>query len=521
MSDRYGSYPPDDEPIIGETYPGTSQSPARGVFPGAPARPYDDEEYADDEAYDDGYDEYADDEGYYDDDYYEETPARQPLFYLFIGLAALVGGVIIFLLFSLVNSGGDGASPAGTKAATQFKVRVDSPLDGSRIQIGKSEDVVVQATSTQPIVRFELFVNDAVVDSQGVSGQPADNTYRATLKLPPFTKRGTYKAFVRVTTSTNEHSDSDKISLVAIEPVDAPPQQIKGKVIATVNVRKGPGDSFELVKTLDTGQDVTIIGKTRDGSWLLLDIEGGTWVKSAAIDPQDSIALVPVREPTPVPVPTPTTGPSPSPSPSATPTGKLPDFFPQNAQLTDGGTKLRVSIANQSTSGYAGPLVVSVTGVTDTPLKLVFQVDIAANGSATVTFDVNPAVTTAKSATIKVDPDNAIKETNKDNNSITIGLTPPVEAPVLSIVNLNPGGATITLTVRNTGGALASSTVRVKVTITVGSETRAAESSQTVALAKGQDVPFSIAKPGSGTGTVEVFLGTNPTAAASVPITVP
>ena len=517
MSDRYGSYPPDDEPIIGETYPGTSQSPARGALPGAPAMPYDDEGYVDDEAYDDGYDEYADDEGYYDDEYYEETPARQPLFYLFVGLAALVGGIIIFLLFSLVNSSGGSGSP--TKSAAQFKVRVDSPLDGSRIQIGKSEDVVVQAVSTQPIVRFELFVNDAVADSQGVSGQPTDNTYRATLKLPPFTKRGTYKAFVRVTTSTNEHSDSDKISLVAIEPVDGPPQQIKGKVIATVNVRKGPGDSYELVKTLDTGQEVTIIGKTLDGSWLLLDIEGGTWVKSAAIDPQDSLALVPVREPTPVPVPTPTTGPSPS--PSATPVGKLPDLFPQNAQLSDGGTKLRVSIANQSTSGYSGPLVVSVTGVTDSPLKLVFQVDLPANGSTTVSFDLNPAVTTAKSATIKVDPDNAVKETNKDNNSITIGLTPPVDAPVLSIVNLNPGGSTITLTVRNTGGALPSSTVRVKVTITVGSETRAAESSQTVALAKGQDVPFSIAKPGSGTGTVEVFLGTNPTPAASVPITVP
>lgn len=517
MSDRYGSYPPDDEPIIGQTYPPAQQSPSP---PGAaaPSVPY----YEDEDEYGD-YDEYGEEDEYYDDEYYDETPARQPLFYLFIGLAAVVGAVIIFLLFSLVRSGGDSGTPTpGTKAAAQFKVRIDSPTDGSRVQIGKGEDVIVEATSTQPIAKFELFVGDSAVDTQNVSAPSTGQSYRATLKLPAFKQRGTYKIFVRVTTSTNEKSDSDKISLVAIEPVDAPPQQIKGKVIATVNVRRGPGDNFELVKTLDTGQEVTITGKSRDGLWLLVDIEGGTWVKAAAIDPQDSIALVPVREPTPVPTATATAAPSasPSPSPSPTPSGKLPDLLPQGAQLSDNGTKLRVAIINQSTNSYSGPLVVSVTGATDAPLKQVFNVDLAAGGSATVSFDLNPPVTTSKTVTVKVDPDNAIKETNKDNNSITATLQPPVESPVLGIINVDPNG--VTLTVRNTGGALASTTVRVKVTIkTATGETKAAESSKTVALAKGQDVTFSIAKPGSGTGTIEVFIGDNPTPVTSSPITIP
>ena len=526
MSDRYGSYPPDDEPIIGETYPGTIQTPPQGPSAGPAAPVYPEEEYAEEGAYDDEYadeydDEYGEEDEYYDDEYYEETPARQPLFYVFVGLAALVGGIIIFLLFTLVNNGGGGgASP--TQTAAQFRVRVDSPQDNSRIEIGKSESVVVQATSTKPIAQFQLFVNNAVVDTQPAGSPAADNTYQVTLTLPPFTSRGTYQAFVRVTTSTNEHTDSSKINLVAIQPVGSAPQQIQGKVIATVNVRKGPGDNYDSVQTLEAGTTVNIIGKTSDESWLLVDVAGGTWVKAAAIDAQDSLALVPVAEPTPVPSPTPVPAPSPSPSaspsPSPSPTGNLPDLYPQNAQLTNGGSQLQIAIGNQGRGAYSGGLVVGVTGVDIVGgSQKAFDVNIPANGSSTLTFALSTPVTKTVSISINVDPGNVIKETNKDNNTLSIGLQPPVEQPALSLQVQQAGPSALNVTISNSGGPIAVNNASIQVTF--GNQVTSLQN-VSLAIPKGASQTISGVTRPSGTGTVKVDVLVNGQvlATAQVPV---
>ena len=91
--------------------------------------PQDDGEDALDSYEDDEYDEddYEDDEdsyGYYDE-YEDSAPARQPMFYVFVALAALVGGIVVFLLFSLVNNG-NGGSPSGG-GDTKFAVSTASP----------------------------------------------------------------------------------------------------------------------------------------------------------------------------------------------------------------------------------------------------------------------------------------------------------------------------------------------------------------------------------------------------------
>ena len=94
----------------------------------------------------------------------------------------------------------------------------------------------------------------------------------------------------------------------------------------------------------------SILGRTTDSEWLLVDVDNGLWVKRNAITAQDSLDLVPVRKPTPVPEPSPTIGAAPSPSPTASPTvnAKAPDFFPAGAVLSDGGSKLHVTVGNQS-----------------------------------------------------------------------------------------------------------------------------------------------------------------------------
>ena len=523
MSDRYDTDYPEDEPVIGGSYAPPAAPPPPPVYIGSgigydePVAP---DGYADDE-YDDEYYDESDEYEYYDDGYEAGTPARQPMFYVFIAMAALVGGIVVFLLFSLVNNSNNGGNGGGD---TKFDVRIDSPAKDKRIEIGKSEDVSVQATATEPISRFELYVGDKLTDSVDVTETPADNKYRAILHLT-LQAKGNYDIFVRVTSSNGATKDSGKVRVIAIEPVGERPQTIKGKVLADTTLRTGPGDNFPESGTLKGGQEVTILGKDKAINWLLIDsAQGQRWAKRTAIDPLDSLDLVPVRDVTPTPaptqIPTNTTLPSPSPLPSASaspsPNPNSPDFVPTTAVLIDGGTVLRVTVQNVSSTAYNGPLVVGVGG--DIPAKeVVIDAKLAANGgSATVDFDVNPPVTTSgKKAIVSADPKNSVKELREDNNSATFVLLPPEEAPQIVIQTPSVQPSAISITIQNSGGPLTATSVTVRVKL--GSSVTLEE--KNLALAKNQTATFSVARPqGTGEATAEVVINGQVVASATFTI---
>ena len=515
MSDRYSPYPP-DEPVIGATYPPAPPlppSPTEPHYIGAATSVDDPEsEWADAEYEDDYGDEYG-------EPYYNDTPARQPMFYVFIGLAALVGGIVIFLLFGLVNSrGGDNPAPAG---AVKFNVAIQSPVKDKRIEIGKPEDVIIEASSTEPIVRFDLYIQDKLADTVDVKERSPDNKYRANLKAS-FERKGEYNLYVKVTSASGATQQSDKLRVIAIEPVGDRPATINGKVVATVNLRTGPGENFEQVGTLTEGKIVKIIGRTTNNEWLLVDMDGGRWVKSSAIDPQDSLALVPIRQVTPTPQPatnTPQPSPSASPSPTASPTQNAlaPDFTPTGAVVIDGGTRLRVTVKNTSANNYAGAVVVAVSGVGPGTLTQAFNMTLPAGGSAVADFELNPPVTTAKTAVVKVDPDNAIKETNKDNNSATFSIAAPtVEQPKIAIQAPSLTGSAVGVTIVNNGGPISDALVTVRIKLG-GAET---SDSKTLSLSKGQSATFSVTRPqGNGTATIDVVVGGQVLASTTVQLT--
>lgn len=553
MSDRYGTNYPDDEPVIGGGYapPAPLPPPSQPVYIGAIGARYDepgigvigsgyDEPGIGYDEPDSGFhedvgtngyaevdefeDEYYEDDDYYEDDGYEDdVPARQPMFYVFIAMAALVGGIVVFLLFSLVNNNGTDGGLGGGGGGTKFAVSIDSPPKDKRIEIGKTEDVTVQASATEAIVRFELFLGDKLVDTVPVTETPADNKYRAVMKLA-LTAKGNYEIFVRVTVSSGETKDSSKVRVIAIEPVGERPQTIKGKVVADTTLRVGPGDDFPEAGTLKAGQEVTIKGKNKSIDWLLIDSgQGERWAKRNAIEPLDSLDLVPIRDVTPTPAPTqePTSTTIPSPSPSATvsptPSPAAPDFVPTNAVLIDGGSVLRVTVQNASNNAYDGPLVVGVGG--DVPGKeIAIGARLAGNGgTATLDFDVSPPITTTgKKAVISVDPKNAIKELREDNNGATFVLLPPEESPNIVIQTPTITPSAIAITIQNDGGPLAATsvTVRVKLGASITSEDK------NVALAKGQSASFSVARPqGSGQATAEVVINGQVVSSATFTVT--
>jgi hypothetical protein len=533
MSEQYSEYP-EDEPIIGasyvphptvpprhdDTYIGSD--PAIGAAPGigyaAPGTalqqdPDWDEGYGE---YDDEFDDY--DEYEYEYDYGDTDPARQPMFYVFLGLAAVVGGIVVFLLFSLLTGGGDN----GLFGGADFAVQIDSPPADKRVEIGQAEEVVIQATATEPIVLIELFQGTRLLDSQEVTETPSDNRYRATLSLL-FDEKGTFEVFVRVTSSSGATKDSSKVRLIAVEPVGERPQTISGRVVADTTLRAGPGSDFPEVGQLQAGDQVTILGKSADLNWLLVQTNGqqqGRWARRAAIDPLDTLDLVPVRDVTPTPGPTATPTPevSPTPTESPSPSPDSPDFVPTNATLTGGGGTLRVTVANQSNNPYSGPLVIAISGETLQSQELVVSAEMAANGGTVVVeFTLNPPVTTdGARVVVEVDPQNAVRELREDNNAATFVLLAPEESPNITIQQplLEPNS--VIVTIRNTGGSLATTNVTVRVVFGQSINSQA----QNISLSSGETATFTVARPpGQGDAIAEVVIAGQVVASAAFQLT--
>jgi uncharacterized protein YraI len=83
-----------------------------------------------------------------------------------------------------------------------------------------------------------------------------------------------------------------------------------GKTIKDVVwVRTGPGEIYRALTSYDKGVTVTIVAKSQDGKWLVieLDDEDRGWVSSASIEIIESAEELPIATapPTQTPVPTP------------------------------------------------------------------------------------------------------------------------------------------------------------------------------------------------------------------------
>lgn len=76
------------------------------------------------------------------------------------------------------------------------------------------------------------------------------------------------------------------------------PQRLADVVRPDINVRAGPGKSYEIVGVLEKGATVNIIGRAEDNSWYKIEAEDGLegWISAALLRPHDP------AEPTLVPV---------------------------------------------------------------------------------------------------------------------------------------------------------------------------------------------------------------------------
>ncbi|HJP41034.1 MAG TPA: CARDB domain-containing protein, partial [Dehalococcoidia bacterium] len=417
------------------------------------------------------------------------------------------------LLIVLTRGDGDETDPVSVDQKPDIELKVDAPVQGDRVEIGSDVEVLVRGSATEDLVRFELYRevegDPVLADTVSVSEPSPQGVYSSTLKIR-FEDVGEYSFFVRVVTESGAFRDSASVGVVAYKRVMDVQEAVKGRAIALVTLRAGPGDQFAAAGRLQPGDEVDILGKTRDLEWLLLDRGTGVWVRQAAIEELDSLALVPVSEPTPTPLPA-TSTPEPSPTGSVTPTltatptlsPSAPDFIPANASLFDGGEVIQVTIANISPNAFAGALVVSVSGLSSGTIELVFSVDIPANGTEMVALPLSTAITEPTTVEVTVDPQNAIPEANEDNNRVQFqGLVPPEIVPELTITGVAVDSEFVRVTVINRGGPLPESTVSVRVTV---GQQFAAEVRET-SLGSGESQEFTITNPGPGTALIEILV---------------
>ena len=210
----------------------------------------------------------------------------------------------------------------------------------------------------------------------------------------------------------------------------SPASGLAARSIAISTVREGPDLSYLELGTLPSGQDVDIVGRNEDASWLLIVFPAGTnlrgWVPNSALRLPDNVSdVVAVVEPTPIPRPT-------IPEPTATPP-------PAKATATGtpgGGNDLAVSIASDCTPGSSLVIAVSNTGTEDivkAPIEVTvahdgaviykqsFQADIDIGASATLDTGVAAAPPSMSVSVVLTDLDDVNASNNMASCSVAAG----------------------------------------------------------------------------------------------------
>jgi len=409
--------------------------------------------------------------------YYGATqrPAGRTAAIYFFTLATLViGGILIFLLFQVLNEGGDNpAEPL--PPAVEAVARIESPTPGARITQNEELTVIVSVVAGEDIVRFELFVTGIITDQEFTVRKTGKHTYASVLTAS-FDAAGAYDLVVRAYTASGQQVISDAIQIVVVPPTVATPEpDVVASIVAVASMRLGPDEGHNQAGTLEPGQVVTVIGRTGDQQWLQIANGGGLWVRFSAVDiAPEALADVPIVEPPPLPDSTPTsppTGnpdatvtPSPTPSPTPAPVPNAPDFIATNAVSLEGGSILRITLTNASTSPFEGVIVVRVEQVPANPSEQILDIAVEPNGSAAVNFAIDPPIGEQTVVTVTIDPDDAIAESNEDNNVTEFIIVPPPEGAILSLsAGANEG--VLSITIQNDGATLTTNDARLIVSV--------------------------------------------------------
>ena len=458
----------------------------------------------------------------YYDNYDEGSPTRNPWFYAFLAAVAVIGAALVFVFVRSIDIGGDDGAVTATAQPAALQAVMVTPRDGDRVKAGDQVKFVVRIASNQTITKIELLIDDkAVAEGKAVeapNASPATTPELAKLYDSTLTttllERGDHTAAVRVTAGSATTTTATLRLVVFEEPADP---RVTARVVATSSVRSGPGEAWPEVVRVQPGTEVLLVARTRDSEWLQLDDSTGErWIRRNAVAESGSLSSLPIRDVTATPPPTATATPPTTPTPS---TANLPDFSPSDARFVfadRGRAALRVSIKNDG-ADFSGPLVIEAVTTPDGLLisPLVFDINLRTGRVATVDFEVSGALPDRADVTVRVDPGNAVSESNEDNNTVGFtGVRAPADPPEISISAATIDDGQIGVTIVNLGGPLAPS--EVAVVVEVG--TNQSQSSRVLSLDTDESASFSVPIPATGTATVRILLNGATAATGTVQI---
>lgn len=236
-----------------------------------------------------------------------------------------------------------------------------------------------------------------------------------------------------------------------VTPAPSSVRRLTVRATSAINVRAGPGTSFNVVGALQPGEVAQVLGRDSAADWLMIEQPGGAgWVAAGIVDVTGDVSLAPVVGPgaaaSPAPSVTPTVprtatptvtataartlAPStPTVSPTATPTAPrlaaaLPDIALQEVAATQGG-RVSITIANAGTGPLTGRRI-SVVALDEAASVVLSEVTAPltiAPGAAT-TVELSYRLSTSITLTIILNADGSIEESNQANNRRRATLSP-------------------------------------------------------------------------------------------------
>jgi hypothetical protein len=220
---------------------------------------------------------------------------------------------------------------------------------------------------------------------------------------------------------------------------------VPARSIASASVREGPGLESNPVAELLRGQDVEVIGRNADASWIAIYYPPGSqlqgWVPKTALSLSSDATLLPVIAVTPVPRPTvPTSTPPPEPTQTATGTAT-----PTGTPAPAGGPDLAASVVPASCQ-MGQRLIVNVrnngpAALTSRSITVLIQTaqgnQVALQSSPVTTLqpgesiDIDTNYIVNQRVIVVVDPLQALGDPNISNNRVDCALvTQPTPLPI-------------------------------------------------------------------------------------------
>lgn len=342
--------------------------------------------------------------------------------------------------------------PATSQATGRPSVSITSPAEGAEVTVNTPVLITAQAADSVGVTRIQLLANNQIVKTVSSESAAGQRNLEVLLDYTPRTA-GTVALQVKAFRGAVE-SDPSTVNIIVrqtqaqvtatlgqqpnnVPTIDPNDSTCRARVdVSGLNLRSGPGTSYDRITVLGAGQIVPIVGRIGDNTWWQVRASSTFgWVSAELTSEYGICTNTPIVNPPPSPTvraPTATVTPFPTiptstpvPAPTFTPTPGRPDLVisnisgPTSLTLGAGGTvtgRFAVNITNTGSArtGQFNSTITIQTGGSPTALGVVANLD--AGESIVLSIDLAFNAPGTYTVQAQVDTDSTVTEISEVNN---------------------------------------------------------------------------------------------------------